>query len=320
MNSPAQQLNLFAQQLDSILTSQGVADKLKQPVIILSAPRSGSNLLFEQMQKLNGLWSIGGESHMVYASLPHLRFENANCDSGGLNESHADPKTASLFRASLLYLAKNNRGKAFVSEPPERQPEHIQLIEKTPRNSIAIPFIRKVFPDAKFIFLNREAKQNIASIAEAWERGEKTGQFVTYRNLPDFDREAWCFLLPKLWRTMKGQSTIDIAAFQWLAANQSIIENLGDLSSENLISLSYQQLIENPSQALGCLANFCGIDTPVELPTTLPLSRTTVTPPDTNKWKTYQTQLEAFVDKNHQAIEAIEDVLSRFNIKNGASF
>ncbi|MFC3096132.1 sulfotransferase [Alteromonas sediminis] len=317
MNSPAQQLNLSAQHLDSVLSSQGVANKLKQPVIILSAPRSGSNLLFEQMQKLKGLWSIGGESHIVYASLPHLRFENTHCDSGSLDASHADPKTANLFRASLLYLARNSQGEPFVSLPPERRPEHIKLIEKTPRNAIAVPFIRRVFPDAKFIFLYREAKQNIASIAEAWERGKRTGQFVTYRNLPDFDRDSWCFLLPRRWRTMKGQSIIDIAAFQWLAANQSIVENLSDIPSENLTSVSYQQLTSNPSHTLSRLANFCDIDLPSQLPTSLPLSRTTVSPPNADKWKKYQSHLEAFVEKNQHNLAAIDTFFHRLNINNG---
>ena len=39
---------------------------LKEPVIIVSAPRAGSTLLFERLMSVDGLWSIGGESHGIF--------------------------------------------------------------------------------------------------------------------------------------------------------------------------------------------------------------------------------------------------------------
>ena len=65
---------------------------LKSPIIILSAPRSGSTLLFEYLTRLQGTSWIGGESHQVFRHFPQLRVESAAMNSASLNERHADPK------------------------------------------------------------------------------------------------------------------------------------------------------------------------------------------------------------------------------------
>lgn len=307
---PAHQLAQAANQLIAQLGNDEISKRLKQPIIILSAPRAGSTLLFEQLQKIEGFWSIGGESHIVYASLPHLRFENANRDSGCLTGKHADASTKAQFKAALLYLVRNSKGKSLGSLPVGQQPTHIQLIEKTPRNALTIDFLLTIFPHAKFVYLHREAKANIASIASAWEEGQISGRFVTYANLPEISPRKWCFLLPRGWRDMRNRSIFDIAAYQWQQANHSIVDALQRLPEQSSLFVDYDEFIAQPQHTLKRIIDFSHINTVVNLPdkASLPLSKTTLTPPSPEKWKRYTSEFKTLERSLQVSIDVINHV------------
>lgn len=265
------------------------------PVIIVSAPRSGSTLFFEQARQIPVFWSIGGESHAIFREFPHLRAENAQLDSMALLEAHADPQTKDLFKRLFLLFARDHQGIRYLETPPGARPNQISLLEKTPRNAINIPFLLEVFPRAKFVFLFRDPRENISSLIEAWNVGLRNGSFVTFRNLRGWHLPAWCFLLPRGWRDLKGRSIPDIAAFQWAASNRAIIEGLRGLSRERCHFVNYSDLIADPNQTLSKLAAFSGT---VLDPTGLnvgemALSHSTVSAPRPDKWQRHAPELQA---------------------------
>jgi hypothetical protein len=267
-----------------------------EPLIIVSVPRAGSNLLFEQLQRTSGLWSIGGESHAIFNAFPHLRAANAALDSGCLDESHADPRTCDQIRRCFAFLLADHRGRRYLRLNP--RPNTVVLLEKTPRNALNIPFLLKVFPRARFVFLYREAPQNIASIIEAWANGLQTGRFVTFRDLPGWDRAAWCFLLPPGWRGLTGKTLADIAAFQWSAGNRIILNELEHLPPERWISTDYSRLVGEPAETLKKIADFAGVDVPnlTSGMQSLPYSRTTLTPPHPEKWRRHEEAINNVCD------------------------
>lgn len=271
-------------------SASDVAAILQQPVIILSAPRSGSTLLFELMLRLRGAWSIGGESHAIFNAFPHLRAENARLDSGSLDESHADPQTRGLLRAAFLYLLRDHAGRGYLDRPPSARPAAVRLIEKTPRNALNIPFLLQLFPDARFVYLHRDPRAAVASLIEAWTLGLATGRFSTFPDLPGWDRRTWCFLLPPGWRSMKGKSLAEIAAFQWSAANAIIVEQLSALAPERWTAVSFESLLGRPPETLRRLAAFAGVEIGEDElnPVTLPVSGTALTPPHPGKWRKHE--------------------------------
>ena len=277
------------------LAADSIGSLISKPVIVLSVPRAGSNLLFEQLLRLEGLWSIGGESHAIFNAFPHLRAENAAFDSGCLGSSHADERTVDLMRRCFLFLARDHTGRPFMTLPREQRPARITLLEKTPRNALNIPFLLRVFPAARFVFLHRRPEPNIGSLVDAWQEGLRSGRFVTFRNLPGWDREAWCFLLPPGWRDMRGKTLTDIAAFQWAAGNRIIVDELDSLGADRWIGVSYEELVSDPDQSLGRIAAFAGAAAPRHTPQegALPLSRTTLTAPDPDKWRRHEVGIES---------------------------
>lgn len=276
-----------------------------EPLIIVSVPRAGSTLLFEQLQRIAGFWSIGGESHAIFNAFPHLRAANAALDSGCLDASHADPRTCDQMRRCFAFLLGDHQGRRYLRLNP--LPSNVVLLEKTPRNALNIPFLLEVFPRARFVFLHREPPQNMASIVEAWTAGLRTGRFVTFRELLGWDREAWCFLLPPGWRAMVGKSLAEIAAFQWSAGNRIILDELGRLPSERWMTTRYEQLVSEPTATLKEIAEFAGIDVP-EFGSgmqSLPLSRTTLTPPHPDKWRRHEEAIDNVRDEWRPVAERI---------------
>lgn len=287
-------LSRAAQGLAASLPPAYLRKLFHKPIFIVSAPRSGSTFLFEQLSRVPGFWSIGGESHHVFRLFPGLRAENTRMDSGCLGEKHADRETRKLMKAVFLCLLQDCQGNRFMDIAPGRRPANVLFLEKTPRNALNIPFLLKVFPDARFIYLHRDPRENIASIIEAWKEGLQTGRFVTFADLPGWDRPAWCLLLPPGWRGMKGRSLAEIAAFQWSECNRIVINELQRLHQSRWTSISYRALVENPAGELGCLCRFAGLPPGTAIPGkqgNLPLSSTTLTPPHPDKWRRHETEI-----------------------------
>ena len=289
-----------------------IAAILRQPVIILSAPRSGSTLLFEGMLRMPGAWSIGGESHGLFNAFPHLRAENADLDSGSLDERHADRATCEGLRAAFLFLLRDHAGRRYLDRPPMQRPGDVRLIEKTPRNALNIPFLLRLFPDARFLYLHREPRAAVASLVEAWTLGLRTGRFATFSGLPGWDRPAWCFLLPPGWRAMAGKPLAEIAAFQWAAANDTIVERLAGLPPERWMALSYESLVGRPAETLRRAARFAGLDAGDDPePISLPVSRTALTPPHPDKWRRHEEAIRPLLPRLEETAARIASLARR---------
>lgn len=297
MNAP-QQANRLLPAFENLSRqfSPGLLKRIfDKPVFIVSAPRSGSALLFETLARSPDFWTIGDESHSIFNALPNLSPAVKHFESGQLSEDQADSGTRRRLRAGFLLFCRDAKGRRYVQMPENARPPRLRFLEKTPRNALNIPFLLKVFPDARFIFLYREARQNISSIIEAWQIGLQDGSFITFPNLPGWDRRHWCMLLPPGWRSMNGRPFAEIAAFQWQSCNESILDALNRLPANRWTSVDYADFTNDPAAHTQRLLEFCAVN-PAEqaLPGTvggLPLSKTTITPPNPDKWRRHEAEI-----------------------------
>ena len=308
MVRPGQQLLTAAHALLERLTPATIHSVLREPVFIVSAPRSGSTALFDVLASRPGFHTIGGESHGVFRAFPALRAEDADLTSGRLGKNHVDADVRRLLPACFLCLLRDHRGKPYLDVTPEQRPARVRFLEKTPRNALNIPFLLDVFPEARFIFLYRDPRENIASIIEAWRHGLRSGRFVTFRDLPGWDRPAWCFLLPPGWREMTGRSLAEIATFQWRASNETIIDDLARLPRARRMAVAYRELVDDPQRTVKKLCRFAGVADDVSSDEPLPLSRTVLTPPHPEKWRRH----EAEIDRLMPSIAATCDRIREF--------
>ncbi len=252
------------------------ARPLEKPVFIIAAPRSGSTLLFETLAATPGFNSFGGEAHWLIEDHPSLRPGAPGLDSNRLTAADATAGLSTAIRDAAL---------ARLQGPESRPPaEGAPLLEKTPKNALRIPFLKKVFPDARFIFLWRDPRENLSSIMEAW----RAGGWVTYRALPGWEG-PWSLLLPPGWQALQGAPLETVAAWQWRCANQIALDDLSQLPREDWTSVNYQEFLADPVTTTRRLCGFVGVpfDAALQARTAgqLPVSRHTHTAPAPDKWR-----------------------------------
>jgi hypothetical protein len=262
-----------------------VRPRLTRPVFIVAAPRSGSTVLFETLALSRELWSLEGEAHWLVERLPELQPGAPHVDSNRLEARHVTEDIARQIDAGFFEHLRDADGRPLATGGGE-----VRFLEKTPKNSLRIPFFDRLYPDARFIFLWRDPLESLSSIMEAW----RSGRWTTYRRLDGRDG-PWSLLLPPGWRALRGKPLEEIAAFQWESANRIALDDLQSLPRHRWTSCRYSDLVTHPLATVRRLCNFAEVEFEGALrqraSAPLPLSRYTQTPPDTSKWRRNEVEI-----------------------------
>ena len=277
-----------------------VVAPFQRPICLVAAPRSGSTMLFEALCNNPAVWSTGGESHETIESIPELGIASHGFESNVLTAADATPEVSSRLRVAFIGKFRDANGGTM--------PQTLRFLEKTPKNSLRIPFLREVFPDAIFIHLHRDPRPSLGSIMEAWQ----SGRFVTYPTLPGWNGPPWSLLLPPWWRSLTGKPLAEIAAYQWAKANETILDDLADLPESRRCAVRYEDLLADRAGELERLCSFAGIPFGPRMQQLcagdLPLSRYTVSKPDAEKWRRHEAEIEAVMPGLAGIVERLQPI------------
>lgn len=117
------------------------ASLLRQPVFIVSAPRTGSTLLFEMLGQSPQLWTAGGESHEILEHGRSVLGPRGNT----LDAGDAGEPVRRTVRAAFTSV-RDQRGRLLMGATAGAPPAPLRLLEKTPRMPCAFLFSRRSFP------------------------------------------------------------------------------------------------------------------------------------------------------------------------------
>lgn len=272
----------------------------ERPVFIVSPPRSGSTMLFETLARAPRLFTIGDESHQLIEGLPQLTPESRGFDSNRLLADDVTPVVAEALRRRFYEALRDREG----SRPSPGLA--VRMLEKTPKNSLRLPFLARVFPEAQFIYLYRDPRQVLSSMIEAWT----TGRFRTYPQLPDWTGAQWSLLLVPGWRELIGRPLHEIVAAQWNAATRLLLDDLEALPVERRSVARYDALVAEPAAEIRRLCEATGLDWD-QAGVQLRLSRYTVSPPDADKWRRHSAEIEAILPALAEQIARAERFATR---------
>jgi alkylated DNA repair dioxygenase AlkB len=274
--------------------------RLDRPIFIIAAPRSGSTLLFELLAQAPGVWTQGVEGCGAIDGVVALHPSARGYESDRLTEQDATPSVVACMRAGWRFGLRDRTGRPF-DEPPGGPAA--RLLDKTTENCLRVPLLAAANPDARFVFLHRDARQSASSLVKAWEHGG----FVRFDALPGWPRQRWCFLLPPQWRALRDRPLQDVATAQWDAANQCAMHDLEALPPSCWTSVDYHELVAHPRAVVKRLCAFLDLaaDTAFDdlLARAPALSTTTISPPSTLKWRSH-------ADLDVERIEAATRVTS----------
>ena len=247
--------------------------KVERPVFVVGAPRSGTMLLYTVLRSSSKLahWRPT-EAHEVW-ELDHHPAQHGWV-SNVLTAADATPEVRDrIHRSFLLVTGKNKR-----------------LIDKTPRNVLRVPFMNAVFPDARFIYLKRDGRDNVNSLINAW----RSKRYKTYRmpephRIPGVDPNWWKFVLYPGWEQDIDGPVERVAARQWVASNEHALAAFPLVDAERWTEIRYEALIDNPIVEIDRLMDFIGLPYEDQVRqraadvSTTPIN--TVTPPERGKWR-----------------------------------
>ena len=280
-----QALHLFA------LPFGGHVDR---PIFVIGAPRSGTMLLYTVLRSSPKLahWRPT-EAHEVWEADYHPM--TRGWESNVLNADELNEDAARRIRRSFFLVTGPNK----------------RLIDKTPRNVLRVPFIDAVFPDARYIYLKRDGRDNVNSLINAW----RSPRYRTYKlperhAIPGVDPTWWKFVLYPGWRDdTKGPLEV-VCAHQWIASNESVMKARVEIDDDRWSEVRYEDLVDDPVREVGRLLEFC--DVPYASETreraaavaTTPIN--TVTPPERGKWRRENpAEIDAITELIRPTMEAL---------------
>ncbi|HUP62579.1 MAG TPA: TIGR03032 family protein [Thermoanaerobaculia bacterium] len=274
--------------------------RIERPVFIVSSPRAGSTLLFETLAQSPGVFTTGGESHTIIEGIDVLHPAQRGWESNRLTAEDASPIIASVLETRFLAELRARDGS-------RRLPAQLRMLEKTPKNSLRIPFLRAIHPDAFFIYLYRDPRATISSMLDAW----RSGKFVTYPRLPGWEGPPWSLVLVPGWRGVNGKPLEEIVAHQWSEATRIMLDDLESLDAGSWCVASYDALVTEPQKEIERLCAFTELAWDRQLSAPLPLSRMTLTAPAPDKWLRNGEAIDRIADRIAPVAERARELFAR---------
>ena len=125
-----------------------------------------------------------------------------------------------------------------------------RFLNKHPQNSLRIPYLKAIFPDAQFIHVIRDARAVVRSHL-AQVRRDRYRQSIPFGSFPK----------PPRWREYLSLTALEQYAHQWvdliLAIRECSTEVLG---SEDYLEVRYEDFCTDSHGELRRIDQFCGLD------------------------------------------------------------
>ena len=210
----------------------------ERPVFILGAPRSGTSMFFQLLRGCDELGALPGEGHDIWRALHHPRWRGWRSDA----VDHP------LFGERRFV---NARFYAHFSDK--------RFVEKTPENSLRVPYLLELFPDATFVVVQRNPCDVISSLIDGWR--EASGRYRSYfvpehLAIPGHPHaHQWRFALIDGWREYASRPIEEIAFAQWDACCRGIEAARFSVAPDRWHTFRLEDVIEHPSDFLDRL---CG--------------------------------------------------------------
>lgn len=226
------------------------------PVFVIGCSRSGTTVTFETIAASGHFLHFDYELPQFWNSLYGPISNGWASEAAGVDEARPEHRDAAL----AYFYARLGAG---------------PVLDKTCINTLRIGYLHKLFPQAKFVFIHRDGRDNVSSMMDGWRMGRSDGGFglekffgpsPTPVAINDGEFNEWHFFLPPGWRDYNHASLEEVCAFQWVSANRLALDAAAQLPSEQWIQVRYEDIFERPEEMFREVFNRLGIsfDTQME--------------------------------------------------------
>jgi hypothetical protein len=232
------------------------------PIIIVGAPRSGTNMLRDVLCQLDGIntWPCD-EINYIW------RHGNVRCTSDEFSKSMARPQVISYIR---------NKFRTFALKTDSNF-----VVEKTCATSLRVPFVEEILPEAKYIFIVRDGLDVVGSARLRWKAALdldyilKKVRFIPFLDIPFYgirylanrvykfvSREKrlsyWGPQFSGLEEALKKHSLEEVCALQWQACVESAENAFLVMPKDKVMRVRYEDFVKDPRQKMSDILDFIG--------------------------------------------------------------
>lgn len=236
------------------------------PVIIIGAARSGTNILRDTLCALEpfSTWDCDEIN-------PIWRHGNDRASTDSFGPENATAQVRSFIRRAFV------RQWDASGRPP-------YLVEKTCANSLRVPFVQAILPEARFLYIVRDGIDVVRSAAKRW-KGELEVAGLPYflakvRNtpLPDLPAYGWRFMTSRLGQLSgrserlsrwgphfddldhyaRSASITELCARQWAVCVDASDGAFAGMPSDRWFGLTYEEFVREPLTAIRDILQFLG--------------------------------------------------------------
>jgi hypothetical protein len=233
------------------------------PVIIIGAGRSGTNMLRDIITSIPKF-----ETWDCDEINPIWRYGNRDFKSDELTPENVTSKNKKYIRKKFQQL--HNSTKADF------------IVEKTCANSLRLAFIYEIFPEAKYIIINRDGRDVVPSAMKRWVSKFELkytlkklryvplvdlfyyiGKFGGNRVKKVFSKSEnlsfWGPIYKGIDEDVKNLTSLDVCAKQWKNCAENTNLDRALIPSQNIIDIKYEEFVENPIEQMKALTDFFGV-------------------------------------------------------------
>lgn len=235
---------------------------MHQPLVIIGAPRSGTNMLRDVLTSFDGVctWPCD-EINYIW------RHGNLRYPSDEIPAQRATPAIKHYIRQRFSDIRQQYNADV--------------VVEKTCANSLRVPFVDAVLPDAKYIFIYRDGIDATGSAKERWTAKldipyilEKV-RFVPKADLPYYglrylwarvyrfiSREKrlafWGPALDGMQSVLQNHTLNEVCALQWQRCVDNSEKAFSDMPADKVVRVRYEDFVRQPAEELSRILEFIG--------------------------------------------------------------
>lgn len=234
------------------------------PVIIIGAPRSGTNMLRDVLVRLREVatWPAD-EINYIW------RHGNVRHPSDEFTASMARPRVRGYVRRQF-----DRVGRRYGAST---------VVEKTCANSLRVSFVDAVVPEARYLFIRRDGVDAVGSAMERWKAPldipylVRKVRFVPLTDLPYYGgRYLWyrlCRLSSRERRLgswgprLDGMSDLlvrhhldEVCALQWQRCVEAACGAFETMDTSRWLEIVYEDFVRDPERELARITAFLDLD------------------------------------------------------------
>lgn len=235
-------------------------------VVIIGAPRSGTNMLRDVLCTFSGIatWPCD-EINYIW------RHGNVGYESDEFTSDMATNGIKKYIRSRFQWVERKYSAKI--------------VVEKTCANCLRIPFVAKVLPDAKYIYIYRDGIDATGSAKLRWTANLdikyilQKARFVPFLDLPFY---AFRYMISRIYRLVSRDRRVkswgprldgmedlvrnhnlnEVCAIQWQRCVDSADASLKTLPQDKVLRVRYEDFVSKPARELKKIMAFLEYDVP----------------------------------------------------------